>query len=71
LVTVQVAGAQTAAFTEAIWRQQLRAGRRREGIEEALEAASVRLNPLAAFALTGDAAKGGEVLPKFNSWGHR
>jgi hypothetical protein len=60
-----------AAFTEAIWRQRLRAGRRHDEIEADLEAASVRLNPLAALALTGDAAKGGEVLPKLNSWGHR
>jgi hypothetical protein len=60
-----------AAFTEAIWRQQLRVGRRHDEIEEALESARVRLNPLAALALTGDAAKGGEVLPKLNSWGHR
>jgi hypothetical protein len=60
-----------AAFTEAIWRQQLRAGRRHDEIEEALEAARVRLNPLAALALTGDASKGGEVLPKLNAWGHR
>src|ERR1700733_15971559 len=60
-----------AAFTEAIWRQQLRAGRRHDEIEDHLEAARVRLNPLAALALTGDAAKGGEVLPKLNAWGHR
>jgi recombinational DNA repair ATPase RecF len=60
-----------AAFTEAIWRQQLRAGRRHDEIEDNLEAARVRLNPLAALALTGDASKGGEVLPKLNAWGHR
>jgi len=60
-----------AAFTEAIWRQQLRAGRRHEEIEDDLEAARVRLNLLAALALTGDASKGGEVLPRLNAWGHR
>ena len=60
-----------AAFTEAIWRQQLRAGRRHEEIEDDLEAAHIRLNPLAALALTGEASKGGEVLPKLNAWGHR
>ena len=60
-----------AAFTEAIWRHQLRAGRRHDEIEDDLEAARVRLNPLAALALTGDASKGGEVLPKLNAWGHR
>ena len=60
-----------AAFTEAIWRQQLRAGRRHDEIEDDLEAARVRLYPLAALALTGDTAKTGEVLPKLNAWGHR
>ncbi len=60
-----------AAFTEAIWRQQLRAGRRHDEIEDNLEAARVRLNPLAALALTGDATNGGDVLPRLNAWGHR
>ena len=60
-----------AAFTEAVWRRELRAGRGHAEIEEDLEAARVRLNLLAALALTGDASKGGEVLPKLNSWGHR
>jgi recombinational DNA repair ATPase RecF len=60
-----------AAFTEAIWRQQLRAGRRHDEIEETLEHARVRLNPLAGLALTGDASKGGDVLPRLNAWGHR
>jgi hypothetical protein len=60
-----------AAFIEAIWRQHLRVGQRHEEIEEALEDARARLNRLAALAVTGDAAKGGEVLPKLNSWGHR
>lgn len=60
-----------AAFTEAIWRQQLRVGRRHDEIEEALEDARVRLNSLAALALTGDASKGGEIRPRLISWGHR
>ena len=60
-----------AAFTEAIWRHQLRAGQRHDEIEDNLEAARVRLNPLAALALTGDASKGGDVLPKLNAWGRR
>jgi broad specificity phosphatase PhoE len=55
----------------AIWHQQLRAGRRHDEIEEALEAARVRLNPLAALALTGDASKGGDVLPRLNAWSRR
>ena len=60
-----------AAFTEAIWRQQLRAGQRHEEIEEALEGARVRLNLLAALALTGDPSKGGRVRSRLNSWGYR
>jgi hypothetical protein len=60
-----------AAFTEAVWRRQLRAGRRHDEIEADLEAARVRLNLLAALALTGDASKGGEVLPRLNAWGRR
>jgi recombinational DNA repair ATPase RecF len=60
-----------AAFTEAVWRRELRAGRGHAAIEDDLEAARVRLNPLAALALTGDASKGGDVLPKLNSWGRR
>jgi recombinational DNA repair ATPase RecF len=60
-----------AAFTEAIWRRQLRAKRRHDQIEDDLERARVRLNSLAALALTGDASKGGEVLSRLNAWGHR
>jgi len=60
-----------AAFAEAVWRRELRAGRGHTQIETDLEAASTRLNFLAALALTGDASKGGAVLPKLNGWGHR
>ena len=60
-----------AAFTEAIWRRQLRAGRGHDEIEADLEEARARLNLLAALALTGDASKGGEVLPRLNAWGSR
>ena len=60
-----------AAFTEAIWRRQLRAGRGHTEIEADLEAAGARLNLLAGLALTGDAAKGGEVLPRLDAWGRR
>jgi recombinational DNA repair ATPase RecF len=60
-----------AAFTEAIWRRELRAGRGHADIEDDLEAARVRLNLLAALALTSDAAKGGEVLSRLNVWGRR
>jgi hypothetical protein len=60
-----------AAFTEAVWRRELRVGRGHADIDDDLEAARVRLNLLAALALTGDASKGGEVLPRLNTWGHR
>ena len=60
-----------AALTEAVWRRELRAGRGHADIEKDLEAASVRLNLLAALALTGDASKGGEVLHRLNTWGRR
>lgn len=60
-----------AAFTEAVWRRELRAGRGHADIEGELEAARTRLNPLAALALTGDASKGGEVLPRLNTWSRR
>ena len=60
-----------AAFTEAVWRRELRAGRGHADIEADLEAASVRLNLLAALALTGDASKGGDVLPRLNTSSRR
>jgi recombinational DNA repair ATPase RecF len=60
-----------AAFTEAVWRRELRAGRGHADIEDDLEAAHFRLNLLAALALTGDASKGGEVLSRLNVWGRR
>jgi recombinational DNA repair ATPase RecF len=60
-----------AAFTDAVWRRELRAGRGRADIEDGLEAARVRLNLLAALALTGDASKGGDVLSRLNTWGRR
>jgi recombinational DNA repair ATPase RecF len=57
-----------AAFTEAIRRAQLRAGRRHAQVEADIEAAD-KLTKLAALALFGDAAKGGDVLRRLNSWG--
>jgi recombinational DNA repair ATPase RecF len=57
-----------AAFTEAVWRQQLRDGRGHAEIEAALEEAGMRLTPLAALALTGNSGRGGDVLPRLNSW---
>ena len=60
-----------AAFTETVWRRDLRAGRTHAEIETELEAASARPNLLAALALTGDASKGGGVLPRLNTWARR
>jgi recombinational DNA repair ATPase RecF len=60
-----------AAFTEAIWRRELRAGRGHADIEADLDAARVRLARLAALALTGDASKGADVLPRLNTWSRR
>jgi len=60
-----------AAFTGTIWRRQLRAGRSHAEIEAGLEAASARLTFLASLALTGDANKGGQVLPRLDGWGRR
>jgi ABC-type hemin transport system ATPase subunit len=57
------------AFTEAVWRRQLRDGRGHAQVEALLEEAAVRLTPLAALALTGDSGRGGDVLPRLNSWG--
>jgi hypothetical protein len=59
-----------AAFAETIWRRQLSAGRSHAEVEADLEAAT-RLSLLAGLALTGDAAKGGEALPRLNAWGRR
>jgi ABC-type Mn2+/Zn2+ transport system ATPase subunit len=58
-----------AGLTEGVWRRQLRDGRGHGEIEALLEDARVRLTPLAALALTGDAGRGGDVLPRLNSWG--
>ncbi len=59
-----------AAFTEAVWRRDLRAGRTHAEIEAELESCT-RLNLLAALALTGDTSTGGAVLPRLNAWGRR
>jgi DNA repair exonuclease SbcCD ATPase subunit len=56
-----------AAFTEAIRRTQLRAGQRHAQVEAAIEAADT-LNKKAALAMSGDAAKGGDVLSRLNGW---
>jgi recombinational DNA repair ATPase RecF len=57
-----------AAFTEAVWRRQLRDGRGHAEIEALLEEA-VRLTLLAALAIAGDSGRGADALPRLNSWG--
>ena len=58
-----------AAFTEAIHRKQLRAGRRHAQVEADIEAAD-KLTKRAALALFGDPTRGGDVLRQLNSWDH-
>jgi hypothetical protein len=58
-----------AAFTEAIRRTQLRAGKRHAQVETEIEAANT-LTKRAAQAMFADASKGGDVLPRLNAW-HR
>lgn len=45
-----------------------RKGRRHAQVEADIEAAD-KLTKRAALALFGDASKGGDVLPRLNSWG--
>lgn len=56
-----------AAFTEAIRRTQLRAGKRHADLEAKIEAAD-KLNKKAALAMFGDASRGSDVLPRLDSW---
>jgi hypothetical protein len=58
-----------AAFTEAFWRRQLRAGERHADIESAIEAAGP-LGKRAALALFTDASKVGDVIPRLDKWDH-
>jgi recombinational DNA repair ATPase RecF len=58
-----------AAFTQAVWRRQLRAGRPRDEIEAALADARRRLFNLAALALFDDASQHSRVLPRLNALG--
>lgn len=56
-----------AAFTEAIRRTQLRAGKRQADVEIRIEAADT-LTKKAALAIFGDAARGSDVLPRLDRW---
>jgi hypothetical protein len=56
-----------AAFTEAIRRQQLRAGKRHADIETEIDDAGP-LGKRAALALFGDASRVGDVLSRLNAW---
>ncbi len=58
-----------AAFTEAIRRAQLSAGKRHAEVEAQIEAAD-KLSKRAALAMFGDPARGGDVLPRLDSWRH-
>jgi recombinational DNA repair ATPase RecF len=56
-----------AAFTEAIRRRELRAGKRHADIEAEIDAADT-LTKRAALAMFGDADQGGDVLRQLNHW---
>ncbi len=56
-----------AAFTEAIRRTQLRAGKRHTDLEAEIETAD-KLSKKAALAMFGDSTRGGDVLPRLDSW---
>jgi len=56
-----------AAFTEAIRRRKLRAGKRHADVQAEVESAD-KLSKKAALAMFGDAARGGEVLPLLDRW---
>lgn len=56
-----------AAFTDAIRRTQLRAGKRHAQVETEIEAANT-LTKRAALAMFADASKGGDVLSRLNAW---
>lgn len=58
-----------AAFTQAVWRQQLQAGRTRDEIDSSLADAGPALTNLAALALFGDAGQGSKVLSRLNGLG--
>ncbi len=56
-----------AAFTDAIRRRLLRAGKRHADVEAEIEAADT-LTKKAALAMFGDTSRGGDVLRRLNSW---
>ena len=56
-----------AAFTEAVRRRQLQAGKRHAEVEAGIDAAGT-LSKRAALAMFGDSSKGGEVLRRLNAW---
>lgn len=60
-----------AAFTQAFWRRQLRAGQTRTVIEATLAASRRQLTPIAALGMFGAADQGGQVLPLLNRWGRK
>lgn len=59
-----------AAFAQAYWRRELRAGRSRADIEAALEDKKLNLTGVAALALLGDAKEGHKVAAELEKrWG--
>jgi recombinational DNA repair ATPase RecF len=60
-----------AAFIQAFWRRQLRAGQTRAAIEDTLAASRRQFTPIAALGMFGAADQGGQVLPLLNRWGRK
>jgi hypothetical protein len=59
-----------AAFAQAYWRSQLRAGRSRSEIEAAFENKNLKLTGVAALALFGDAKESQRVVAELEKrWG--
>jgi recombinational DNA repair ATPase RecF len=56
-----------AAFTEAVRRSQLRAGKRHAEVEAEIAAANT-FTKKGALAMFGNAAKGADVLPRLDNW---
>jgi hypothetical protein len=58
-----------AAFIQAFWRRELKAGQTRAAIDAKVGDGSNTLTRRAALAMFGDPDEGGKVLPKLDSWG--
>lgn len=58
-----------AAFTQAFWRRQLRAGKTRAAIDAAVADTRRQLTSVAALGISGDSRAGDQVLPALDRWG--